>query len=83
MEEVQEILRFANAVVVAVCQFLAMLVVSIGIAKALWIFLGGVLTPGRSAEAIRESRLELGHSFSLALGFLIGAGILKVTLAPT
>ncbi|HOI54831.1 MAG TPA: DUF1622 domain-containing protein [Phycisphaerae bacterium] len=83
MEQVQEVLRFANTIVVAVCQFLAMVVITIGIAKALRIFLRDALTPGRSAAAIRESRLELGHSFSLALGFLIGASILKTTLAPT
>lgn len=82
MEQVQEILRLANSVIVAVCQFLAMVVISIGIIKALGIFLKDVLTPGRSAKAIKESRVELGHSFSLALGFLIGASILKTTLAP-
>ena len=78
-----DLLITANAVIVAICQLLAMLVISIGIVKALRIFLRDVLTPGRSAEAIQESRMELGHSFSLALGFLIGASILKTTLAPT
>ena len=29
------------------------------------------------------SRLELGHAFSLGLGFLIGASILNTTLAPS
>jgi uncharacterized membrane protein len=33
-------------------------------------------------KAIRESRIELGHSFSLGLGFLIGASILKTAAAP-
>ncbi|MBU0677226.1 MAG: DUF1622 domain-containing protein [Verrucomicrobia bacterium] len=27
--------------------------------------------------------MELGHSFSLGLGFLIGASILNTTIAPT
>jgi uncharacterized membrane protein len=76
-------LQFANAVIVAVCQLLAMVVLSIGIIKALKIYLADVLTPGRSAAAVQASRMELGHSFSLALGFLIGASILKTTLAPT
>jgi uncharacterized membrane protein len=83
MELIHHILFVGNAIVVAACQFLAMVVLSIGIIKALWIFLKDVLTPGRSAAAIKQSRLELGHSFSLALGFLIGASILKTTLAPT
>jgi len=83
MEQIGNILKDANAVVVAICQFLAMVVISIGIIKALKIYLADVLTPGRSAAAVRQSRLELGHSFSLALGFLIGASILKTTIAPT
>ena len=61
MAQRQQILRFANAIVVAVCQLLAIVVISIGIAKALRIFLKDVLTPGRSAAAIKESRLVLGQ----------------------
>lgn len=83
MEHVHKLLEVANAIIVAICQFLAMVVISIGIAKALLIYLKDVLTPGRSATAIQMSRMELGHSFSLGLGFLIGASILKTTLAPT
>ena len=83
MDVLEQILRTGNAIIVAICQFLAMIVISIGIIKALGIFLRDVLTPGRSGAAIQQSRLELGHSFSLALGFLIGASILKTTLAPT
>ncbi|MFP4354523.1 MAG: DUF1622 domain-containing protein [Phycisphaerae bacterium] len=83
MDVLNQALRTGNAIVVATCQFLAMLVISLGIVRALTIFLRDVLTPGRSAGAIKESRMELGHSFSLALGFLIGASILKTTLAPT
>ena len=60
-----------------------MVVISTGIIKALKIYLTDVFTPGRSADSVKASRLELGHSFSLALGFLIGASILKTTLAPT
>ena len=83
MGTLTEMLKFANAVIVAVCQLLAMVVLSIGIIKALKIYLADVLTPGRSAASVQASRMELGHSFSLALGFLIGASILKTTLAPT
>ena len=83
MEQLENILKAANSIIVVICQFLAMVVISVGIAKASKIYLADVLTPGRSAAAIKESRLELGHSFSLGLGFLIGASILKTTLAPT
>jgi uncharacterized membrane protein len=79
----EKVLQTLNAIVVGVCQFLAMGVISVGVGKALWIYLRDALTPGRSAAAIQRSRMELGHSFSLALGFLIGASILKTTLAPT
>ncbi|MFI4911329.1 MAG: DUF1622 domain-containing protein [Sedimentisphaeraceae bacterium JB056] len=75
-------LQILNNIIVIICQFLAMIVLSIGIVKALKIYLSDVLTPGRSAEAVNASRMELGYSFSLALGFLIGASILKTTLAP-
>lgn len=83
MDGLHSVLQSANSVIVAVCQLLAMIVLSIGIVKALKIYLADVLTPGRSAKSVQASRMELGHSFSLALGFLIGASILKTTLAPT
>jgi len=79
----ENLLQTLNTIVVHVCQFLAMFVISIGIVKAMLIFLKDALTPHKSKEAIQESRLELGHSFSLGLGFLIGASILKTTIAPT
>lgn len=83
MEQLMGWLRLVNGIIVIVCQFLAMVVLSVGILKALKIYLADVWTIGRSADSIKASRLELGHSFSLALGFLIGASILKTTLAPT
>ena len=83
MEQLMDWIRVLNGIIVIVCQFLAMVVLSIGILKALKIYLADVFTPGRSADSVKASRLELGHSFSLALGFLIGASILKTTLAPT
>ena len=83
MEQLMDWLRLLNGIIVMICQFLAMVVLSIGILKALKIYLADVLTPGRSADSVKASRLELGHSFSLTLGFLIGASILKTTLAPT
>ena len=83
MEQLMDWLRVLNGIIVIICQFLAMVVLSIGILKALKIYLSDVLTPGRSADSVKASRLELGHSFSLTLGFLIGASILKTTLAPT
>lgn len=83
MEQLMSWLRLLNGIIVIVCQFLGMIVLSIGILKALKIYLANVFTPSRSVNSIKASRIELGHSFSLTLGFLIGASILKTTLAPT
>ena len=79
----EHVLLVMNNGIAAICQFLAMMVILIGIIKALGIFLRDVVTPGPSIAAVRQSRMELGHSFSLGLGFLIGASILKTTLAPS
>jgi len=79
----ESIVRLLNQFVVNLAQLLAIFVITIGIFKALWIFLKDALFGARAADAIQEGRLELGHSFSLGLGFLIGASILHTTLAPT
>ena len=77
------IIQILNNTVVGVCQILAMIVISIGIVKALIIFIKDAILGGKATIAIPESRMKLGHSFSLGLGFLIGASILRTTLAPT
>ncbi|AQQ70158.1 hypothetical protein SMSP2_00500 [Limihaloglobus sulfuriphilus] len=82
MELLADWIQKLNSIIVILCQFLAMVVLFIGIMKALKIYLKDVLSPGRSSGSVKASRMELGHSFSLALGFLIGASILKTTLAP-
>ena len=69
--------------VVFLSQILALLVITIGMLKALRTFLMDALFGEESAKAIQESRMELGHSFSLGLGFLIGASILKSAVAPS
>jgi len=49
MDGLHNMLQSANSVIVVVRQFLAMVVLSIGIIKALKIYLADVLTPARSA----------------------------------
>ncbi len=61
----------------------ALFVISTGIVKALLIYLKQSLIQSKTATAFQESRLQMGYSFSLGLGFLIGASILKTTIAPT
>ena len=64
-------------------QILAVIVIVSGMVKAFFTFVKDSVLGGSAREAIRESRLEIGHSFSLGLGFLIGASIIKSTVAPT
>lgn len=72
-----------NSYITYILQFAAILVILIGMIKAIGVFLKDALLKQKAVDAIRESRLELGHSFSLGLGFLIGASILKSTIAPS
>ncbi|MCW6038604.1 DUF1622 domain-containing protein [Spirulina subsalsa FACHB-351] len=75
--------RMLNSTVVSICQLLALLVISVGIIKALTIYLRRALFTWESGQAFQEGRLELGYSFSLGLSFLVGGSILKTTIAPT
>jgi uncharacterized membrane protein len=83
METFAQAVESVNTFIVNICQLAAILVISVGIVKSLSIYIKDALLGIRSAAAIQESRLELGHAFSLGLGFLIGASILKTTIAPT
>jgi len=78
-----EIINTINNIVVNLCQILAMIVILIGILKSLIIYIKDALFDKKAFEALKESRLEIGHAFSLGLAFLIGASILKTILAPT
>lgn len=78
-----EVISTLNDIIVNMCQALAMVVILIGILKALVIYVRDIFTTKRAFGALQESRLEIGHSFSLGLAFLIGASILKTILAPT
>jgi len=78
-----EIINIINNVVVHLCHILAMIVILTGIIKAMIIYIKDILLEGSAFSALQESRLEIGHSFSLGLAFLIGASIIKTILAPT
>jgi uncharacterized membrane protein len=72
-----------NDWVVILCQLLALLVIVIGIVKALIIYSSHIFTNLNSAIAFQGSRLELGYGFSLGLSFLLGGSILKTTITPS
>lgn len=76
-------LKMANTVIVALCHLLAMIIIVVGVVRASKTYAYDLLRKLHSEDAFRQSRLELGHAFSLALGILIGASILKTAIAPT
>jgi uncharacterized membrane protein len=80
---VNEVIQLLTEYIAGFSQILAMIVIVIGMIKASWSFFKDTLFQKESLEAIIETRLELGHSFSLGLGFLIGSSILKTVVAPT
>jgi uncharacterized membrane protein len=77
------IITFLNTVTVNTCQLLAMLIILVGIFKALYIYVKNIFCRHKAFEAISDSRMEIGYSFSLGLSFLIGASILKTIIAPS
>ena len=79
----EDVIGFINDLVVNVCQILAMIVILMGVSKALVIYVKDIMLAEKSYAALQESRLEIGHAFSLGLAFLIGASILKTIIAPT
>ena len=72
-----------NTITVNICQLLAMVVIIVGIIKSMTIYVKNIFSKQKAFEAISESRMQIGYSFSLGLAFLIGASILKTILAPT
>lgn len=83
MTEFVGYMKLLSQVIASLCNMLAMIVIVIGIAKAFRIYLYDFFNKLKSKMAFRESRVELGHSFSLALGILIGASILNTAIAPS
>lgn len=69
--------------VVILCQLLALFAIFIGITKGFIIYSQNILNSDRAASSFQASRLAMGYSFSLGLSFLIGASILKSTIAPS
>jgi len=82
MEKLFNLIHLANKMTAGVCHILAMLLILIGVIKSVTIYIRDIFTSEKSIEVMEESRLEIGHSFSLALALLIGASILNTTLAP-
>ncbi len=78
----QNFIRDINQIIINMCQLFASVVILLGVIKAILIYARDLLYREKSLDAIQESRLEIGHSFSLGLAFLIGASILKTIITP-
>jgi len=79
----EQILKLLITVISAAAQILAIFIIGLGMIKATISYFRESLIHRDSKKAIVLGRLELGLSFSLGLGFLIGSSILKSTIAPT
>ncbi|MGM0508518.1 MAG: DUF1622 domain-containing protein [Fusobacteriota bacterium] len=63
-------------------QSLAIFIIVNGIIRVFWLYIQNLFKAEGVLEAIKKSRAELGYSFSVALGVLIGSSILKTVVAP-
>jgi uncharacterized membrane protein len=75
------LVKTLGGILISICQLLALLVIFIGVSRALVIYLKSPFAKTPLAEAFQRSRLMMGYSFSLGLSFLIGATILKTMVS--
>lgn len=75
------LVKVLGGILISVCQLLALLVIFVGVSRALVIYLRSPFAKTPLAEAFQKSRLVMGYSFSLGLSFLIGATILKTMVS--
>ena len=73
--------RVLNSFLTSTCQLLALLVILIGVVRAMGIYLKEGVILGKTAEAFQHSRLTMGYAFSLGLSFLVVSTILKTMIS--
>ncbi|MBD0337394.1 MAG: DUF1622 domain-containing protein [Cyanobacteria bacterium Co-bin13] len=73
--------RVLNGFLTSTCQLLALVVILIGVVRAMVIYLKEGVFQGKTSEAFQHSRLTMGYAFSLGLSFLVGASILKTMIS--
>jgi len=66
-----------------IAQLAAVLIIVAGMVGAVYYYIRNRIKRISDYKPVLESRLELGHTLSLGLSFLIGASILKSAIAPT
>lgn len=70
-----------SGILISTCQLLAIFVISVGVLRALAIYLRSSLLKSQTFESFQHSRLTMGYSFSLGLSFLIGSTIMKTMIS--
>ncbi|MDB9525415.1 DUF1622 domain-containing protein [Oscillatoria sp. CS-180] len=78
---IQFFVQICNGILISVCQLLALVVIAIGVFRALFVFLSETLLKRQTFDAFQNSRLMMGYAFSLGLSFLVGASILKTMIS--
>ena len=78
-----EIVKLIALYVAYFAEIAAALVIVIGALQAIWIYLRWVFTIKSHFRELTQSRLKLGHSLSLGLGFLVGADVIKSAVTPS
>ena len=78
-----QVIKVIAEYVAYVAEGLAALIIAIGALRAIWMYVRHVVVPKADVRKACGCRIQLGHSLSLALEFLVGADILKTAIAPT
>ena len=78
-----EIVKLIAQYAAYLAEGVAALIIAIGSLRAMWIYVRRALFSHSKSRQTARSRIELGHSLSLGLEFLVGADILKTAVAPT
>ena len=79
-----------HAIVKSIAQYvayfaegIAALIIVFGVVQALLMYLKKSIFSNRPVKELMVSRLKLGFSLSLGLGFLVAADIVKTAVAPS
>jgi len=78
-----DVVKLVAIYVTYFAEIAAALVIVIGALQAIWIYLRWILKTKSDFKELNQSRLKLGHSLSLGLGFLVGADVIKSAVTPS
>ena len=79
----EELVVFLSQSVSRIAQLFSIFIIVSGIIKVFWLYTVNIFKSNNVLEVMKESRAELGYSFSVGLGILIGSSILRSVIAPT